>query len=48
LYNGKHHEHGMVVQALADTNGELVFLGEARPGCTHDLAKARADGTSTR
>jgi hypothetical protein len=44
LYNGKHHEHGMVVQALADTDGELVFLGEARPGCTHDLAEARADG----
>jgi hypothetical protein len=44
LYNGKHHEHGMAVQALTDIGGELVFLGEARPGCMHDLAEARADG----
>lgn len=34
----------MAVQALTDTGGELVFLGEARPGCMHDLAEARADG----
>lgn len=43
LYNGKHHDHGMVVQALTDTDGELVFLGQARPGSVHDLTEARAD-----
>ena len=44
LYNGKHHDHGMVVQALTDTSGELVFLGRARPGSVHDLTEARDDG----
>lgn len=44
LYNGKHHDHGMLVQALTDTNGELLFLGDAWPGCTHDLTAAREDG----
>ena len=44
LYNGKHHDHGMVVQALTDTGGDLVFLGQARPGSVHDLTEARDDG----
>lgn len=44
LYNGKHHQHGMVMQGITDTRGELAFLGQARPGCTHDLAEARTDG----
>lgn len=44
LYSGKHRDHGMNVQALATPEGELVFLGEARPGSTHDLTAARADG----
>jgi hypothetical protein len=34
----------MVVQAMTGTDGYLAFLGEARPGCMHDLAGARADG----
>ncbi|MBW1604763.1 transposase [Streptomyces sp. JJ66] len=44
LYNAKHREHGMNVQALTDTSGELVFLGEARAGSTHDVTAARLDG----
>lgn len=44
LYNAKHREHGMNVQALTDTTGELIFLGEARPGSTHDVTAARCDG----
>lgn len=44
LYSGKHHEHGVLVQALTDTGGQLLFLGDARPGCTHDLTAARQDG----
>lgn len=34
----------MVMQGITDTRGELAFLGQARPGCTHDLAEARTDG----
>ncbi|MEU8917330.1 transposase family protein [Streptomyces nigrescens] len=44
LYQAKHREHGMNVQALTTTEGELVFLGKARAGSTHDLTAARADG----
>jgi len=44
LYNAKHREHGMNVQALTGTSGELVFLGEAHLGSTHDVTAARADG----
>jgi hypothetical protein len=34
----------MNLHALTETSGELVFLGEARPGSTHDLTAARLDG----
>jgi len=34
----------MNVQALTGTSGELVFLGEAHLGSTHDVTAARADG----
>jgi hypothetical protein len=44
LYNAKHREHGINIQTLTDTTGELVFLDEARPGSTHDVTAARADG----
>ncbi|MHC5905444.1 transposase family protein [Streptomyces sp. S6] len=44
LYSGKHRDHGIDVQALTTTDGELVFLGRARPGSTHGLSAARADG----
>jgi hypothetical protein len=44
LYNGKHHRHGVVAQALTDTDGELLFLGRAQPGSVHDLTSARDDG----
>jgi hypothetical protein len=44
LYNGKHRDHGMTVQALSDATGRPVFLGDAHPGSVHDLAAARADG----
>jgi hypothetical protein len=43
LFNGKHRCHGLNVQALSTPGGELVFLGQARPGSVHDLAAARAD-----
>jgi hypothetical protein len=47
LYSGKHHDHGVNVQALTGTDGEPVFLGQARPGSTPDLPAARADGIVT-
>ena len=34
----------MVVQALTDIDGELLFLGQAHAGCVHDLTAARQDG----
>lgn len=43
-YSGKHHRHGVKVQAVTSLDGELLFLGEARCGSTHDTATARADG----
>jgi len=44
LYNAKHRDHGMNLQALTTTTGELVFLGQARPGSTADITAARACG----
>ncbi len=44
LYSAKHHHHGMNVQGITDAQGELLYLGQARPGSTHDLKAARADG----
>ncbi|MBR7825455.1 transposase [Actinospica sp. MGRD01-02] len=43
-YSGKHHRHGVNVQGVIGLDGELLFLGEARCGSTHDTAAARADG----
>lgn len=44
LYNAKHRDHGMNLQGLTTTAGDLVFLGEARTGSTPDITAARADG----
>ncbi|MFD7282964.1 transposase family protein [Streptomyces sp. NPDC059862] len=44
MYSGKHHDHGVNVQGLTSTGGVLLYLGEARPGSTHELTAARADG----
>lgn len=39
LYSGKHHDHGVNVQALTTTSDQLLLLGAA-PGLTHDLTTA--------
>jgi hypothetical protein len=44
LHNAKPRDHGMNLQGLTTTDGELVFLGQARPGSTADITAARADG----
>ncbi|MBH1938985.1 hypothetical protein I5Q34_32805 [Streptomyces sp. AV19] len=48
LYSGKHHDHGVNVQALAKAESDLACLGQARPGSVNDLPAARADGIITR
>ena len=42
-YSGQHHRHGVNVQGVIGLDGQLLFLGEARCGSTHDTAAARAD-----
>jgi hypothetical protein len=43
-YSGKHHRHGVNVQGVVGPGGELLYLGDARCGSTHDTTAARADG----
>jgi len=43
-YSGKHHRHGVNVEGVIGLDGELLYLGEACCGSTHDTAAARADG----
>jgi hypothetical protein len=40
-YSGKHKRHGVNVQILADTRGNLLWASPALPGSTHDLTAAR-------
>lgn len=41
-YSGKHHHHGVNLQALVDPRrGELVWISVGLPGSTHDLTAAR-------
>ncbi|MGC0407365.1 hypothetical protein RKD31_000608 [Streptomyces sp. SAI-163] len=39
--SGKHKEHGMNVQVIADPVGRLLWISPALPGRSHDLAAAR-------
>lgn len=41
-YSGKHKQHGMNVQLLADRVGRLVSAVSALPGTVHDATAARA------
>lgn len=43
-YSGKHKQHGMNVQLLADPVGRLVWASPALPGATHDVTAARMVG----
>ncbi|MCH0569304.1 transposase [Streptomyces sp. MUM 136J] len=42
-YSGKHRRHGLLVLALTDERGRLVWISAARPGRTHDITAARRD-----
>jgi dienelactone hydrolase len=43
-YSGKHHQHGVNAQVIADPAGRLVWVSAALPGSTHDLTAARTHG----
>jgi hypothetical protein len=40
-YSGKHKHHGLNVQALTDTDGNLLWLSPVLPGKTADITAAR-------
>ncbi|GIH21682.1 hypothetical protein Raf01_98540 [Rugosimonospora africana] len=46
-YSGKHKRHGVNVQVLADTRGNLLWASPALPGATHDLTATRRHGIPT-
>jgi hypothetical protein len=43
-YSGKHKQHGMNVQLLADPAGRLVWASPALPAAVHDVSAAWAGG----
>ena len=44
-YSGKHHRHGVNLQALVDPRrGDLVWISDGQPGSIHDLTAARRHG----
>src|SRR5689334_9081482 len=43
-YSGKHKQHGVNVQVLADPVGRLIWASAALPGARHDMGAARAHG----
>lgn len=46
-YSGKHHKHGVNLQALIDAHGELLWISGGLPGSTHDLTAARCHNVIT-
>jgi len=40
-YSSKHKRHGVNVQVVTDSAGEILWLSPAMPGRTHDLTAAR-------
>lgn len=40
-YSGKHRRHGMNLQAITDTQGNLLWISGASPGAVHDTRAAR-------
>ena len=43
-YSGKHKQHGVNVQVIADPAGRVVWASEALPGARHDMGAAREHG----
>ncbi|WP_320783539.1 transposase family protein [Streptomyces sp. CRN 30] len=42
-YNGKHKAHGLLVLALTDEKGNLIWTSSARPGRASEITAARHD-----
>jgi hypothetical protein len=40
-FSGKHHRHGLNVQVLSGSRGQLLWASPALPGAVHDLVAAR-------
>nr|WP_290062984.1 transposase family protein [Amycolatopsis sp. MEP2-6] len=47
-YSGKHKQHGLVVLALTDETGRLLWVSAALPGRTADITAARRLGLRER
>jgi DDE superfamily endonuclease/Helix-turn-helix of DDE superfamily endonuclease len=44
FYSGKHRQHGMNLQVIATTDGDIVWVSGPPPGAVHDLTAARIWG----
>ncbi|MET9524528.1 IS5 family transposase [Streptomyces coeruleorubidus] len=44
FHSGKHKEHGLNVQVIADPHGRLLWASPALPGAVHDIKAARTHG----
>ena len=42
--SAKHRQHTAKATVLTDARGQLLFVGEVRPGSTHDLTQVRSSG----
>jgi hypothetical protein len=44
FYSGKHRRHGMNLQVISATDGEILWVSGPLPGAVHDLTAARVWG----
>ena len=44
FYSGKHRKHGMNLQVIASSQGQILWVSGALPGAVHDLTAARIWG----
>ncbi|MFC7310671.1 transposase family protein, partial [Streptomyces monticola] len=47
-FSGKHKCHGLLVVALTDENGRLLWISAARPGRTSEITACRHDKLTAR
>ena len=44
FYSGKHRKHGLNLQVIASSQGQILWVSGALPGAVHDLTAARIWG----
>ena len=44
FFSGKHRRHGMNLQVISASDGEILWLSQPLPGAVHDLTAARIRG----